>query len=1121
MKKIYLIAGLLLAAHTWAQECDPVDGPYVLDVESAAVPALPDCLTSVPGSNGNAWTTANAPGNGFDSKTLTYFSGTSAADAWIFTQGIQITAGTYYRVSYTYGNADAVQNFSIKFGNAPTAAAMTSDFANHIANTLTPSTPIINMFNLPDSGVYYFGIQATSAGNGGTLMIDDFSIVPMVCGAPVNVTVDNVGQNTATLSWSAPTGGNMDNISVYQYAYSETNTPPADGNYFPGTTINLIELDPATTYYAFTRTLCGPVWSEWTEGVAFTTGPCPTVPAPYTMDFESVPAPNLPGCTIVPDPATGSDWVTVNNPGNGFESNTLAYVGNAEAGGAWLFTQGVDIEPGVFYRVSYRYGNNSATTTEKLRVTLGTSPNPASVQGSFGEHTNITGGEAQTHGIDFFNVTEAGTYYFGFNAFSDASQGTLYVDDFVIAPLECGVPSTITVSNVSHNSATLNWAAPTTGNSGTVSVYQYAVVTSDTPPADGTYNPGTTASVADLEPGTLYHVFMRTQCGPVMSDWTEAITFRTAPCEAADAPYTLDFESATVPGMADCTTLQDAGNNWVTVNNPGHGFDSKALHYDGNDGAANAWLFTRGINLAAGTFYKVSYKYGNDSTTQTEKLKVTFGNSPNAEPAPNTFADHEITGGEPGTSEVEFFNVPTSGTYYFGFNAHSDSGQGSLYVDDFVIEEMDCGVPSGMTVTNVTHNSAVLGWAAPTTGNSGTISVYQYAVVTTDAPPAEGTFNPGMSVNLEDLDANTTYYVFMRTQCGPIWSGWTESLAFTTAGCEAANVPYTLDFESAAVPAMPDCTTLHTADTGNDWVTVNNPGNGFTSKTLHYEGTAEAANAWLFTQGINLATGTYYKVSYKYGNDSTTQTEKLRVTLGNSPNAMPVPANFAEHTAITGGEPVNHAVEFFNVGSSGIYYFGFNAFSESGNGSLYVDDFLIEEMECGTPSNVTVSDVTDTTATVNWQAPTTGNSTTISVYQYAYSTENTPPAEGTFEPGLTADLDELTPETTYYVFTRTQCGPIWSDWTVTEFTTGETLGTANNTFAGLKVYPNPVKDIVTVTGSTAIDAVEIYNITGQLVHRQGINGQTADISMQKLAAGAYFLNIYANGEVKRVKLIKE
>jgi hypothetical protein len=1121
MKRVILLVAALLLAHLqYAQDCTPSAPPYLEDFETVTAPAVPNCLTASSGG----FTTVNNPGNGFTSNTLKYTGGAQASDTWLFTKGIHLEAGVFYRVNYKYGNLGTdvqTAQFGYSVNNDGTSFTITggqvnvSDGALHSAN--------FSYLQFPQTGTYYFGYHITSVAGAGSLLIDDISVQPSTCGIPGYLNASAVTQNSATITWEATTTGNVSTLN-YQYVVSTSPSTPATGIINYSLNKALTDLQPATTYYVFVRSSClNNLWSDWAT-TTFITLPCDAVAAPYNEDFETAIVPAAPQCTSAPVPPTGNGWVTANNPGNGFTNNTLSYTGTANAANAWFFTRGVQLTAGTYYQISYRYGNNGTGTTEKLTVARFTTPDPTSASSNVGNYT-VTGGQPQDVLLNYVTVPVSGTYYFGFNAHSDASQGSLNVDDFNIEPSLCGIPANVTVVP-GQTTATVNWGVPTNGNA-LVNVYQYAFGTTATPPTENIqYMPGLTTELTGLQPGTTYYAFTRSFCGQIVSEWT-VTPFNTLPdCEAATVPYTIDFEVATTPDLPTCTyapATAIAHNNWVTAGNPGSGFTTKALSYTGTADAANAWFFTQGIQLTGGQRYKVSFIYGNSSATTTEKLFVNiYSAQSSAATLPNfEGTEYTVTTGQPATQVNDYVTVPTTGVYYFGFNARSDASQGSLYLDDFSIVESICGQPADITVTGISQTGATVNWAIPTTGNSP-VNVYQYAYGTTDTPPAQGEYIPTLTKEITGLTAGTTYYVFTRSACGPLFSDWTVT-PFTTLPCDAVTVPYTLDFETTFVPAIPGCTyTAPVADGNNNWVTANNPGNGFTSNTLSYTATANAANAWFFTHGIQLEAGKYYKVSFTYGNNSTTTTEKLFVNQYSAPNsAATIPGFAGSEYTVTAGQPSTQVNDYVTVPTTGVYYFGFNAHSDASQGSLYIDDFSIVESVCGEPADVTVDNISQTGATVNWAIPNTGNSP-VNVYQYAYDTTDTPPAEGEFISELTKDLTGLTPGTDYYVFTRSLCGQIFSEWTVTPFTTlDETAGLDDYTLSSLKVYPNPTKDVVRIANSNTIDKVDIYNITGQLILSQAINSQEAEINLQHLAAGAYFMNVQANGAVKKVKVIKQ
>ncbi len=73
----------------------------------------------------------------------------------------------------------------------------------------------------------------------------------------------------------------------------------------------------------------------------------------------------------------------------------------------------------------------------------------------------------------------------------------------------------------------------------------------------------------------------------------------------------------------------------------------------------------------------------------------------------------------------------------------------------------------------------------------------------------------------------------------------------------------------------------------------------------------------------------------------------------------------------------------------------------------------------------------------------------------------------------------------------------------------------------LKVYPNPVQDILTVSLDQKILLVTVYNTAGQLVLTKAINDSKGTIDFSALTSGVYLVKINAvNGFVKTVKVIK-
>ncbi|MFP9115583.1 T9SS type A sorting domain-containing protein [Flavobacterium sp. RHBU_3] len=590
-------------------------------------------------------------------------------------------------------------------------------------------------------------------------------------------------------------------------------------------------------------------------------------------------------------------------------------------------------------------------------------------------------------------------------------------------------------------------------------------------------------------------------------------------CSVETIPYTLDFETATAPALPDCTTAINvgSGNTWEVTNNPGFGFDNNAISYTSNTESANAWFFTKGFDMVAGTNYRISYKYGNNGET-TESFTTFLSNGATDTAVMSEIATHPtVTGGQATVYYIgNSISTQVSGTYYLAFHVTSAASQGTLYLDDIAIEPYTCPAPTNIVKGAITSTSASFSWTAPTPTPNG----YFYAVTTSAEEPANFELIYTTSKTISSLQPATKYYFHLRSFCGSAFGDWLAPVAFTTPACDdVVTVPFTFDFSYTDEPTLPACSISNSAN-GNNWAAAPAPGNGFDTQVLQYTGNNEDGSAWFFTQGIQMEAGVRYKISFTYGNSNADQTESLRYMLVKNPDASAGSATPVD-PAVTGATAHVSETNFIQINETGIYYFGLNAYSAAGLGSIYVDNITIEESTCGVPSDVSVTDITQTTATLNWAEPTEGNSPVV-VYFYGFGTADTPPATQSASNGFTAALTDLLPNTTYYLYTGTLCGPMFSEWVVTEFTTpAETSSVKNDSFKTLTVSPNPATDNVVVKNDSGIDSLALYNITGQIVKQQNVNANTASLNTSDLAAGIYVLSVTNGGQSQRVKLIKK
>ncbi|WP_131450747.1 T9SS type A sorting domain-containing protein [Flavobacterium subsaxonicum] len=83
------------------------------------------------------------------------------------------------------------------------------------------------------------------------------------------------------------------------------------------------------------------------------------------------------------------------------------------------------------------------------------------------------------------------------------------------------------------------------------------------------------------------------------------------------------------------------------------------------------------------------------------------------------------------------------------------------------------------------------------------------------------------------------------------------------------------------------------------------------------------------------------------------------------------------------------------------------------------------------------------------------------------------------------------------------------------------LSVADNQLTSLSYYPNPVKDVFTISNTNPIEAVSVVNTLGQQVVSKTINNTNATVDFSLLNSGIYFVQLSSGGSQKTIKVVKE
>lgn len=118
----------------------------------------------------------------------------------------------------------------------------------------------------------------------------------------------------------------------------------------------------------------------------------------------------------------------------------------------------------------------------------------------------------------------------------------------------------------------------------------------------------------------------------------------------------------------------------------------------------------------------------------------------------------------------------------------------------------------------------------------------------------------------------------------------------------------------------------------------------------------------------------------------------------------------------------------------------------------------------------------------------------------------------------TVSLTGRTPGEMLYIRTWDYAGDESGTYRISAY--DGTLASEDFVSNGFKAYPNPVKDILSVSYISDITAVEVFNMVGQSVIFKNLNVSEGQIDMSGLSAGSYIVKVTAEGATKTIKLIK-
>lgn len=631
----------------------------------------------------------------------------------------------------------------------------------------------------------------------------------------------------------------------------------------------------------------------------------------------------------------------------------------------YLITPQITVTPGVSDQFSFWIRSRSATFAEPYEVRISTTTPTAAAFTGVLQASQEAAATWEEKTFDLSNY-QGQNVYIAIRA-TGTNEWELYVDDVVSGALPaCPVVSGISTGALTSESAEIVFTS-------SASAWEYFIgdsATTEPVDAEAVSVDSNPFTIEGLDSATSYNVWIRPVCGEETGEWSQVFSFLT-PCVPFAVPSTLEtYESTNEGAVPVCwnTILVSGTNNWQVDENPAGDITSTV---------SGTKIMFKNYNTSEAVLVSPAYDYSNvteatrvsvflhrhANADDADKYVIYANTNPTLQGAVQLYEQFSVTTSTPEVPSTGFYNykvnVPASfngaGQVYILVQGITTAGFSSyaLGVDDFRVEYVPgCAEVAPVSVSDVTAYTATFTWeysaSQPANG-------YEYAYSTTNsADEAEfsgTTANDVITVDVDQLEPVTTYYVWVRSVCSETEvSPWSFVSSFTTlcAPVAEASLPWTEGFEDLETVGdgiFPPCW----LEENGDWSTADNDSSIYDSDA--HSGTQflriyyNATNEYIWTPAFELTAGIEYDFSFwfaSYGDYDTWEGDVV-VNSSQSSNGATV---LGEAFMVSGTTPPNAYTQvsrLFTPNVSGVYHFGLHV-NEPTFSPWYVsfDDFQVQ-----------------------------------------------------------------------------------------------------------------------------------------------------------------------------------
>ena len=374
-------------------------------------------------------------------------------------------------------------------------------------------------------------------------------------------------------------------------------------------------------------------------------------------------------------------------------------------------------------------------------------------------------------------------------------------------------------------------------------------------------------------------------------------------------------------------------------------------------------------------------------------------------------------------SQFTASSITTTNTVSISSTSYPTSG----LVYSFIPPVVTCPRPNGLTFDNATTTSIAFHFN-PALETDNAWQAVILAPSDTAIDESQAVALSSTSYEFMGLNAETTYRIYVRTDCGGDYSAWSVVLKARTECNEFMTIPYTENFDDygtgTASTSFPQCwnrltnyTTQYPYISSSSAYTA--PGNLYFYSTSSYYSMAIAPEIDTVNYPINTLT-----VNFLIRKTSTaTSYGAIQIGVMTDPTDA---STFTPVASYTGSE-LSQTNQWYEIEVALSNYTGYGSYialrkpmDASTGTNTYIDNFRIyPSPTCLKPVNVAVSNVTDNSAELAWVSRSSESEWQVVVVPHGEEMSTGTP-ENVYDMPYT--LTNLTDNTQYDVYVKAICG---------------------------------------------------------------------------------------------------